>query len=221
MIDLHMHTFFSDGALGPAELIRRAENAGYSVMAITDHADASNLEPVLERQLAFQAETAAYLRVRLLIGLELTHVPPQQVGRLTERARALGAQLVMLHGETVSEPVAPGTNRAGIEAGVDILAHPGLISEEDAALAAERGVRLEITSRPSHALTNGHVCALARSCGAKTVLNSDSHAPGDLLTPRRREQVALGAGYGPDEWKHLDESAAALVKGITASRSFA
>ena len=47
MIDLHTHTFFSDGVLCPSELVLRALNRGYKVIAITDHCDASNLEFVL------------------------------------------------------------------------------------------------------------------------------------------------------------------------------
>ena len=42
------------------------------------------------------------------------------------------------------EPVEPGTNEAAIRSPwVDVLAHPGLITPEEARLAAERGVRLE------------------------------------------------------------------------------
>ena len=50
------------------------------------------------------------------------------IAPLSCRARALGAQIVLVHGETIVEPVPPGTNHQAIEAGVDILAHPGLIS---------------------------------------------------------------------------------------------
>ncbi len=42
MIDLHTHSFFSDGELIPSELIRRAEAIGYKAIAITDHVDSSN-----------------------------------------------------------------------------------------------------------------------------------------------------------------------------------
>ncbi|MEO0250245.1 MAG: PHP domain-containing protein, partial [candidate division WOR-3 bacterium] len=44
MIDLHTHTFFSDGELVPSELAHRAFEKGYKVIGITDHADASNME---------------------------------------------------------------------------------------------------------------------------------------------------------------------------------
>ena len=35
--DLHMHTTFSDGSLSPEELVTKAKNEGFSLIAITDH----------------------------------------------------------------------------------------------------------------------------------------------------------------------------------------
>ena len=215
MIDLHTHTLFSDGALVPAELIRRAENAGYTAIALTDHADASNLELVIKNQLTFQRETSRFLGLRLIVGIELTHVPPGQVSILVRKAKDLGAQLVVLHGETISEPVAQGTNLAGIEAGVDILAHPGLISEREARLAAKNGVSLEISARPSHAMANGLVAKLALACEAPLVLNSDSHAPGDLLTAEKRNRVASAAGLTDSEIDRMNSHMFSLVQKIS------
>ncbi len=37
MIDLHMHSTYSDGSLTPAELLQMAENAGLELISITDH----------------------------------------------------------------------------------------------------------------------------------------------------------------------------------------
>jgi histidinol phosphatase-like PHP family hydrolase len=212
MIDLHAHTFASDGVLGAAELARRAEAAGITALAITDHADAANLGRLVGEIAAFVRETQPYLRIRLLPGVELTHVPPGQVAALARRARSLGAAIVLVHGETVSEPVAPGTNRAAIEAGVDVLAHPGLLTEEDARLAAEKGVRLEVSTRPSHGMANGLVVARARAAGAELVISSDTHAPSDLLEPGWRRRVALGAGLLEDEVARIDLTMAAIVE---------
>jgi putative hydrolase len=100
-----------------------------------------------------------------------------------------------VHGETIVEPVEPGTNRAAICSDyVDILAHPGLIQLEDAYLAAQRGVYLEVSARRGHSLANGHVAKMAAQAGATTVLDSDAHEPGDLLTPEFAHRVVLGAG---------------------------
>ena len=81
----------------------------------------------------------------------------------------------MAHGETIAEPVAPGTNRAALESDIDILAHPGLISEQEVIVAGEKGILLEISARKGHSLTNGHVARLAKNVGAKLVINTDAH----------------------------------------------
>ncbi len=211
MIDLHTHTIFSDGVLVPAELARRAQVLGYRALAFTDHVDFSNLDFVLPRLITICAALAGELKITLLPGVELTHVPPLLIGGCVERARALGAVIVVVHGETLVEPVAPGTNRAAIEAGADILAHPGLISVEEVEMAARQGVFLEITTRRGHSLANGHVVRLARQVGADLLLNNDAHVPGDLVTLERAEKIAIGAGLDADEWQRVRRNAQGLV----------
>ena len=221
MIDLHTHTFLSDGELAPAELVRRAEHGGYRVIGITDHADASNLDDLISALVQFVRETQPFVKIRIIPGVELTHVPPGQVSSLVRRARQLGARIVVLHGETICEPVALGTNRAGIEAGVDILAHPGLISEEEVRLAAANGVHLEVSARFSHGLGNGRVVSLAREAGASLVLDSDAHAPSDILSPNWRERVAFGSGLTPDELERINKTMISLVERLVPSTFFA
>ena len=199
MFDLHTHTFFSDGQLGPAELIRRASVVGYEGMAVCDHVDFSNVAPALERLHALLEAGADYWGVAVVPGVELTHCPAASIGKLVTRARELGAKLVLVHGETIVEPVEPGTNRAAIEAGVDVLAHPGLVDIDDARLAAERGVYLEVTAKRGHSLTNGHVVNTARRVGARMVFGSDSHAPDDLPDIGHCRRVLAGAGLNEDE----------------------
>jgi len=207
MIDLHCHSIFSDGELLPSELVRRVEILGYKAIAITDHADASNLEHILCNLLNTLKDINQYSATRLLPGVELTHVRPAVILRLTEEARRLGARLVVCHGETIVEPVCPGTNRAAIEAGVDILAHPGLISPEDVQKAAQKRVFLELSGRKGHSLTNGHVARLAVEYGAPLVINSDGHAPSDFMTKEFARKVGLGAGLSMSQ---IDELYAAV-----------
>ncbi|MBW2467138.1 MAG: histidinol phosphate phosphatase domain-containing protein, partial [Deltaproteobacteria bacterium] len=166
MIDLHTHSIFSDGELVPAEHLRRVEFLGYEAVAITDHADSSNLDFIIPRIIKVAEDLNRFSRTKLIPGIELTHIPPQMFSELVPRARELGAKIIIGHGETVVEPVAPGTNRAAIEAGVDILAHPGFITIKEATLAAEKGIFLELTGRKGHSLTNGHVARVAADTGA-------------------------------------------------------
>ncbi len=168
-------------------------------MAITDHAGPGNLEWVIERLRADCDLARREWGILAIPGVELTHLPPAAIPELARRAKALGA-LVVVHGETPVEPVIPGTNRAAVSCpDVDILGHPGLLTEEEAALAAASGVFIELSARRGHCLANGHVVRLARRTGARLLLNSDAHEPGDLLTPEFARTVALGAGIEPNE----------------------
>jgi len=216
MIDLHTHTTFSDGVLIPAELARRARVAGYAALAMTDHADHSNIEAIVAGVRRVTELYSPYAGIDLFCGVELTHVPPALIASLVARARELGAQLVVVHGETPVEPVERGTNLAAIEAGADVLAHPGLITPEEVALAAARGVALEITTRKGHSLANGHVAALALAHGASLVINNDAHEPGDLVSAERRRAVGLGAGLSPEELLRAEANSRAIIQRLIA-----
>jgi histidinol phosphatase-like PHP family hydrolase len=217
MIDLHSHSLFSDGDLLPSELIRRAEVVGYRFWAITDHADVSNLDLVVPRLVTVARELNTYRTIKMIPGIELTHVPPETIASLAQRARELGARLIVVHGETIVEPVPPGTNRAAIEAGVHVLAHPGLITAEEVQLAAGKGVLLELTSRKGHSLTNGHVVRLAREAGASLILNSDTHAPSDIVSLTHRERVVEGAGLGKTDLERMDQTAVRLCEQLLST----
>jgi histidinol phosphatase-like PHP family hydrolase len=195
LYDFHTHTFFSDGELLPMELIRRAIVKGYTAMAITDHASASNVDELVEK-ISRDCDLAwEQWGFRVLPGVELTHCPPQSIAALAARAKGAGASFVIVHGETLVEPVPPGTNRAAVECpDVDILAHPGLLTSEEAELAAANNVFLEITSRHGHCLGNGNTVVIGRAAGAKFLVNSDAHSPDDLHTEEFARSVALAAG---------------------------
>ena len=211
MIDLHTHTFFSDGELVPTELIRRASVAGYKAIAITDHADKSNTKWLLDNIVGVVDEIGVANNIQVLAGVELTHVPPDSIAEVAQLARDNGAELVVVHGEAIIDPVMPGTNIAAIEAQVDILAHPGLITAEEVQLAAELGVCLEITTRKGNSLTNGHVVKLAMEYGAKLVINNDAHAPSDILSPDLVHKIALGAGMTEEQFLQAQKNSAELV----------
>ncbi|MFZ7113637.1 MAG: histidinol phosphate phosphatase domain-containing protein [Desulfatiglandales bacterium] len=215
MIDLHTHSIFSDGELIPSELVRRLEFMGYSAVAITDHVDSSNFDFIIPRILQVSEDLNIFQTVKVVPGVELTHVPPRQISSLVAKARDLGAKLVLVHGETIAEPVAPDTNLAAIEAGADILAHPGMISEKESKMAAEGGVFLEISARKGgHSFTNGHVARLAVETGASLILNSDAHGPGDFMTREFASRVAEGAGLPSGALKSLLDNSRRLLRRI-------
>jgi len=214
MIDLHTHTVFSDGELIPAELIQRAKTAGYKAVAITDHVDHTNIEHILKNLQNGIKDLCMVSSMDVIVGVEITHVPPPLISDLIKKARNLGAQLVVVHGETIVEPVEKGTNLAAIEGRCDILAHPGLITEEEVKLAAELGVYLEITTRAGHCLTNGHVAKLAKRYGAKLVINNDAHSPQDLIFVEKRKLIAIGAGLTYEDYIEVENNSKLLLNNI-------
>ena len=212
MVDLHTHTFLSDGELTPEELVRRVEVAGYRMLAVADHVGISNASTVVPQLVRLARSLRGKCPVRVVAGAEVTHVRPELIARAVALARRNGAAVVVGHGQTIAEPVLDGTNRALILAGVDIVAHPGLIDKADAKLAAERGVALEISGRKGHCYTNGHVLHVARETGAKLIYGSDGHDVGDYPTRPMAEAVAFGAGMTPEEVDAMFANAEALFE---------
>jgi histidinol phosphatase-like PHP family hydrolase len=198
--DFHTHTSLSDGSLSPIELIRRALAKGYEAIALTDHVAVGYLERIIKETTADCALARAHWDILAIPGVELTHVPPRAISETARRAKELGAWLVVVHGESFTEPVANGTNRAALQCpDVDILAHPGLLTLEEAELAAKQGIFLEISARKGHSLANGHIYRIAKATGAKLLLNSDAHDETDLLCPDLALAIAQGAGLDKEE----------------------
>lgn len=213
MFDLHTHSLLSDGELLPSELARRYEENGFKAIAITDHVDLSNIKDVVKSIVEF-CDGWPKKRIKVIPGIELTHLPLEQFVRAVQYSRNNGIRLIVAHGETLVEPVLIGTARAALNTKIDILAHPGLISEEDVQLAAKKGIFLEITARKGHCLGNGHVAQLALKYGAKLCINSDSHSPSDIPTVPFLKQVGLGAGLTEKQLKKIYLDTAAFLQGL-------
>jgi histidinol phosphatase-like PHP family hydrolase len=211
MIDLHTHSIFSDGVLIPSELVRRALCLGLKAIGITDHGDASNIDFIIPRMVAVAKDLNRVLNIKVIPGIEITHVPPELIAETVKKARLLGAKLVLVHGETIVEPVAQGTNLSAIEAGIDILAHPGLITEKEVLKAKENHVLLEISARKGHCLSNGHVAMAAMKYGARMVINTDTHCPGDLIDINMAKKIVLGAGLTKKDFEDMQANASKLI----------
>jgi len=197
--DFHTHTILSDGELLPMELIRRAAATDHRAIALTDHASFSNMEWIIET-VARDCEKADAWGIEAIPGIELTHVPVRYIDQAVRKARKAGAEVIVIHGETPVEPVERGTNYEAVtNPDVDILAHPGMMSEEEAELAAKNDVFLEISCRKGHSLANGHVSLLARNAGAGLLVNTDAHAPEELSNMEFATKVARGSGLTPEE----------------------
>jgi len=227
MIDLHTHTFLSDGVLTPSELVYRAEQKGYEAIAITDHVDSSNLDYVVNALVNAANDLNKWnssggkisRKIIVIPGVEITYVPPKGIKEIVKKARALGAKIIVVHGETIVEPVIKGTNKAAIMAGADILAHPGLILPSDVSLAKKMGTHLEITAREGSCLTNGYVAGIAVKIGAKLIFSSDTHRPEDLITDNERYNILQGSGLNKKEIAETIKNASLFVKKIIGQYS--
>jgi len=200
-VEFHSHSIFSDGTLLPAALLREAEVRGHSALAITDHVDTSNLEDVTKTLVRFAKAMQGKLGIKFIPGVEVSYIKPQYIADHCRQARKLGAKLIIVHGESPVEPVYPGTNHAAVKQPglVDILAHPGNITEEDAILAAKNGVYLELTARKGHRDGNRHVAEMARQFKAKCVVDTDCHNESDLITQEQAFQLCREAGLSDEE----------------------
>ncbi len=199
-IELHSHTIFSDGALLPGGLVWEAAARDHAAIAITDHADSSNLEQVLFAITKYVKEEGKYLPIKVVPGVELSYLAPQLIEKYSKRARELGARIIIVHGESPVEPVPKGTNHAALKLKglVDILAHPGWITEEDAKLAALNDIYLEISARKGHRKGNKHVAKMAKKTGAKLLVNTDTHSEKDLITQEQAFKIAKDAGLNKE-----------------------
>jgi predicted metal-dependent phosphoesterase TrpH len=72
-VNLHLHTYYSDGIFAPKQILRFAKKSGFFAIAVTDHNEIRGTLKVFD--LAPEYEMIAYLGVELFF---------QVNGRLTE-----------------------------------------------------------------------------------------------------------------------------------------
>src|SRR4030043_1793845 len=221
LYDFHTHTFHSDGILSPIELIRRAFVKGYSTIAITDHVALGSLGRVIKEVGDDCALARTYWDILAIPGVELTHLPPQAISEVAKKAKEMGAWLVVAHGETSVEPVEKGTNLAAVQSpSVDILAHPGLITAEEASLAAKNNIFIELTARKGHSTTHAHVASVNQKAGARLLGSSDAHDENDLLMPSLVESVLRQANINPRQrLQILERNPLLLIEKVNKSSS--
>ena len=209
MIDLHVHAGMT-GEACPSEMAALARAAGYRAVALLARCDAATL-PLLLPALVHSCHTATLCgEGEALPGVELVHVPPPLIAETIEQARCLGALIVAVHGELPGEAVPSGTTLAAVQAKADFIAHPGLINEEEAALAAENAVALELSLCPRHAVYNGHVAARARASGAQMVTGSNACSRTELVLLGLRTAILRGAGLERHEADLVDANCLSL-----------
>lgn len=202
--DFHTHTFLSDGENSPIELIRFAVALGYRCIALTDHGSYSNLDFIISMVRRDCELAEKYWNISAIPGIELTNIPAKSINNMAREAKELGARMVVAHGESIVESIEPGANLEAVKSEyIDLLAHPGIFTLEEAKLAAQNGIFVEISSRAGHSLTNGVVANVGREAGVKFLINSDAHSHNDLFKSDMQERVGLGSGLKKDEVEEI------------------
>ncbi|MBJ7597927.1 PHP domain-containing protein [Candidatus Nephthysia bennettiae] len=215
--DLHCHTDWSDGGASVLEMARAAQARGYRYLAITDHSPritvVNGLGPerlAAQRRLIDQAN-AELDALTLLQGVE---VDINEDGSLDEPDEALAALDVVIASPHVKLRMeAPAMTERMLRAvehpHVDVIGHPtgrrpG--SREGASYdfervfksAAEHGVVMEIDCDPARMDLSPELARLAASLGCRISLDSDAHAPDQLLYVDLALWMAQRAGIGTD-----------------------
>ena len=166
LYDLHTHTILSDGEMLPIDLIQQGWQ---SPGTRPSRSPIMSIRPTRNRS----------LRPWPLCGNRAGLFGGATALRRRDYARAAGTdRRTRTRGQKTQGRISwlstarhqsnrsPGTNHAACTCrDVNVLAHPGLITNEEARLAATNGIALEITSRGGHNRTNGHVARIARETG--------------------------------------------------------
>lgn len=219
MIDVHVHISPDGLAQGllPAEALRLAALRGLRAVGLVVRSDGSTKLP-LRRLSTRVRDLGLYLNMEACVGVELVHVPPALLPGAVADARKAGAELVLVHGESPADTVAEGTNVAAVEAGADILAHPGLIDDQTAAYAAEKGVALELSACPRHCLTNAHVADMARRHGCLLAPGGNARTPEEFLRLPSWDTVCRGAAFSSDQIARFRNNVSTLIKRLMMAR---
>ncbi|MBV9279920.1 MAG: PHP domain-containing protein, partial [Chloroflexi bacterium] len=152
LIDLHSHSTLSDGTPSIEGMVAAAERRGYAAYALTDHAHGSDpgygdLATAVRDEVE---RLVPHTGMHLFAGVELTDFPPPLIPQAARRGPGGGGA------RRVPDAPRPARDerRGRALPDADILAHPGLLSPEDAQAAAAHDIYLEVSARHGHDYAN-------------------------------------------------------------------
>ncbi len=191
--DLHTHTTFSDGNSSLQAMVQRAQDMGYSYIAITDHSISARIANglSLDRLKAQWEEIdniAAKFKIRILKGAEVDILKDGKLDYPDEILEQLHVVIGAIHSsfKMPASELIHRLTRALLHPCLDILAHPScrLIGRRGPLqidykqvfkVAASNNKILEINSQPSRMdLHDTHILQ-ARDSGVKFCINTDGH----------------------------------------------
>lgn len=215
--DLHVHSNWTDGGSSIEEMARAAITAGREYIALTDHSKSLGVARGLDD--ARVTEQAAEIRrlneelapFRIIHGTEMDIKRDGRLDYDDPTLRVLEYVSASIHSgmNQEREVMTSRILRAIGSPFVATLNHPHgrLIGSRDSydvdmeaviRRAAERGVALEINSQPARMDLDSVWARRAREAGATFVINTDSHATGQLHLMRFGVATARRAWLGPE-----------------------
>jgi putative hydrolase len=201
--DLHAHSDWSDGGTPIEPMVAAARALGREYLALTDHSPSLTVASGLSVQrLAEQLEAVARINAdhddfRLLTGIEVDILEDGQLDQTPEMLGRLDVVVASVHSKLRSDAPTmtrrmlraiddPHTNVLGHCTGRLVTGSRGTRppSEFDAAAVfaacADRGVAVEINSRPERQDPPDELIQLAVAAGCLFSIDTDAHAPGQL-----------------------------------------
>jgi DNA polymerase (family 10) len=197
--DLHIHSEWSDGLIDYKDMVRIAHERGYEYIAISDHS-ISNFygnglsKERLIRKMEFMKDLRKKFRdINILMGAEIDirkadifDYPPEIIKKLDIAIASLHSSFTNSSKENTSRVV------SALEKDYfDFIAHPtGFVFGNRAPISididrvietcSKYGKALEINSYYMRMDLNEQNVRKAKNAGAKLVINTDSHRPGNL-----------------------------------------
>lgn len=217
--ELHSHTNFSDGKSCLEDMVNRAIELN-SAIAITDHfiGDGFGINKILYPNISsldnFLKRKEKYSKIfdDVVFGIEITRIDPRKIPEIARAAKKNGL-IVLVHGETKGDNVPAGTNNAALNSEfVDVLAHPGHLSEENALKAKESKAFIEITTREVHKSENQEIIKICKKFDLEMVIDTDAHSTHELIDYEDALMVGLNAELTEDDVKKANENAKKIFK---------
>lgn len=225
--DLHAHTDWSDGHASITEMAVAAKARGYEYLAITDHSPRITVvnglgpERLVAQRRMIDAANGEVDGITVLQGIEVDILEDGTLDLPDDALAALDLVIASPHVKLRMERAAMTERmvRAVRHPHVDIVGHPtgrrpgsraGADYDFEAVFreAASNGVVMEIDCDPARMDLSPELAALAASCGCRLSLDSDAHAPDQLVYVDLGIWMARRAGVETDRlvnWLRLAE----------------